>query len=247
MLIERLSHGNRWRAVSPAAKAIFAGCGLVAAFAAPTPAKAAAVASALALIPLAGAGIRIGDYLRIMAPALIFLAVGSLSLVFAVDARPGGSHSFVLSPAGMARAGEICAHSLGGLAALLFLVLTTPLTDIVALLRRLRTPELLLDIMVLCYRSLFVFSESVQDMRAAQAARLGYARPRLALRSLGDLAANLVLQVWERSQALHVAALSRNSDGPLRFLESRHPHGRRQTAVAAAAGLALIALAAGAA
>jgi cobalt/nickel transport system permease protein len=43
------------------------------------------------------------------------------------------------------------------------------------------------------------------------------------MRSLGGLAANLTLQVWQRAHALHRAALARNNDGPLRFLEPSLP------------------------
>lgn len=242
MLIERLAHANRWRPVSPAAKGTFALGGIVAAFAAGTPFAAAVVAGMLAGATLAGAGIRLADYLRVAAPALLFLAASSLSLVFSLNAD-AGALSVTVAPAGLHRVAEVCAHSLGGLAALLFLVLTTPLIDIIGLLRRLRTPEVLLDIMVLCYRTLFVFSECVRDMRTAQSARLGYATPRLALRSLGELVANLTLLVWQRSQALHLAALARNNDGPLRFIEPAYDHAVRDTAIAAAAGSGLIALA----
>lgn len=244
MLIEEIAHANRWRPVSPAAKGSFALCGLVAAFAAGTPQAAFAVALILAAVPLAGAGVKISHYLRVAAPALLFLAVSSLSLVFSISPGENGAlPSLGPATAGMQRVAEVCARSLGGLAALLFLVLTTPLTDIIALLRRLGMPEILLDLMVLCYRTLFVLSDSLRDMRTAQAARLGYATPRLALRSLGVLAANLVLQVWHRAQGLHLAALARNNDGPLRFLESAHANGRRDTALAAGAGALLIALA----
>ena len=63
------------------------------------------------------------------------------------------------------------------------------------------------------------------------------------LRSLGQMAAHLTLQVWQRSHALHLAALARNNDGPLRFLGSRHPHARRDAGLAGVAALALVLLA----
>jgi len=119
--------------------------------------------------------------------------------------------------------------------------MTTPLIDLIALLRRLKTPEVLLDIMVLCYRMLFVFSAAVHDTLTAQSARLGYATPRLALRSLGGLTANLTLQVWQRAHDLNVAAQARNNDGPLRFLEPRFEHVQRDVALAAAGGVILLA------
>jgi cobalt/nickel transport system permease protein len=97
--------------------------------------------------------------------------------------------------------------------------------------------------MTLCYRMLFVFSEAVHDMHTAQAARLGYTTPRRALRSLGVLAANLTVQVWQRSQALHHAAMARNNDGPLLFLEPEYQGARASLATAILAGSGLILLA----
>ena len=117
----------------------------------------------------------------------------------------------------MQSAAQVAGRSLGALSALLFFAMTTPLTDSIGLLRRLRAPETLLDIMTLCYRTLFVFSDAVRETTTAQAARLGYATSRQSLRSLGILTATLTVQVWQRSQALHAAALARNGDGPLRF------------------------------
>ena len=65
------------------------------------------------------------------------------------------------------------ARALAAIAAVYFLVLTTPLTEIVGLLRRLRVPALLLELMVLAYRQIHVFSEVAGQMRSAQVSRLG--------------------------------------------------------------------------
>lgn len=243
MLIEQSAYTNRWRRVSPAAKGFFSLCGLLAAFAAATPATACGIAAVLCAVTILGAGITPGRYLRVAAPALLFLAVSTLSL--AVSLNIGSSVrdvSLRLAQTEYDKIAQVCGRSLGGLAALLFLALTTPLIDIIALLRRLKAPEVLLDIMILCYRTLFVFSESVQDTITAQSARLGYASVRLSMRSLGGLVANITVQVWQRSQALHLAATARNNDGPLRFLEHTHPNATRDMCIALSAGTALVAL-----
>lgn len=243
MLIEQSAYANRWRRVCPAAKGVFALGGFVAAFAARVPLAAIAVAALLGMVTLAGARVAPGRYLRVAGPALFFLAVSCLSLAFSLDLAGDQAASLQIAPAALAHVAEVGARSLAALAALLFLVLTTPLIDLIALLRRLRTPEILLEIMVLCYRMLFVFSESVHDTLTAQSARLGYSSKRRALRSLSGLAANLTLQVWQRASELHVAAQARNNDGPLRFLEPRFANRRRDVAVAGAAGGALVVLA----
>ena len=244
MLIEQSAYTNSWRQVSPAAKGLFSLCGLAAAFAAATPATACGLAAILCGITVLGAGIPPVRYLRVAAPALLFLSVSALSL--AVSLKIGGSTGDVslhLAQTEYAKVAQACGRSLGGLAALLFLTLTTPLTDIIALLRRLKAPEVLLDIMVLCYRTIFVFSEAVHDTITAQSARLGYATARLSMRSLGGLVANITVQVWQRSQALHLAAMARNNDGPLRFLEQNYPNSARNICVALSGGIVLIALA----
>lgn len=203
-----------------------------------------AVAGLIAVVTMAGAGVSPGRYLRVAAPALFFLSISCLSLAFSLDFKGEAQvMSFHLTPAGLQQVADVSARSLAALAALLFLVLTTPLIDLIALLRRLKTPELLLEMMVLCYRMLFVFSAAVHDTLTAQSARLGYATTGLALRSLGGLAASLTLQIWQRAHDLHVAAQARNNDGPLRFLEPRFANSGRDGALAAVSGGALIALA----
>lgn len=243
MLVEQSAYANRWLRVSPSAKAAFAAAAFVAAFVA-APHAAALVALVLVAITVLGAGVPAARYLRVALPALFFLGTSCLSLLFSLDIdSAGGGLAVAWAPDAAGRIAVVGSRALAALAALLFLVLTTPLLDLIALLRRLRLPEVLLEIMVLCYRMLFVFSEAMHDTWTAQAARLGYATPRVALRSLGSLAAGLALQIGQRAHDLHVAALSRNNDGPLRFVAPVFPNASRELAIAAAAGFVLVILA----
>ena len=237
MLIEQCVYANRLRLVTPAAKGIFCLCGVIASFAAGTPEAACGVAAALACVTVFVAGIPLGRYMRAVTPALLFLGISALTL--AVSLTPESLHngfSIQIERTSVQAAAQVVGRSLGGLTALLFLAMTTPLTDIIGLLRRLKAPETLLDIMTLCYRTLFVFSGAVQEITTAQCARLGYATTRQALRSMGILTANLTVQVWQRSQALHVAAMARNGDGPLRFLEQDYHHSLRDCFIFLAGG-----------
>jgi cobalt/nickel transport system permease protein len=244
VLIEQSAYANRWRQVSPAAKGLFALSGFIAAFAARAPLAALVIAGLMACVTLLGAGVSVGRYLRVATPAILFLGISCLSLAFSFN--PDGDAQalpFQLLPNGLEKVAEVGGRSLASLAALLFLVLSTPLSDLIALLRRLKVPGVLLELMVLCYRMLFVFSEAMHDTVRAQSARLGYANSRLALRSLGGLAANLTVQVWQRAHDLHIAAQARNNDGPLRFLEPTFANAGLDSALAAASGGLLIALA----
>ena len=244
MLTEQSAYTNRWRKISPIAKGCFSLCGTIAAFAAGSPRTALLIALILATATTIGAGIPLMRYLRVAAPALLFLTASSLSMVFSLDfGSATGAAALHPAAAEFPRIAQVCSRSLACLTSLLFLALTTPLPDIITLLRRCKLPDTLLDLMVLCYRTLFVLSEAVHETITAQSARLGYATFRLSLRSLGCLVANLTVQVWQRSQALHLAALARNNDGALRFLESSSANAPRSISIAAGAGFLMIALA----
>ena len=243
MLIDQAAYGGRWRRICPGAKATFALAGVIAAFIAPRPETACAVAIVLILSALFGAGTPPRLYLRIALPATGFLLLSSLSLLISLNGDGSGGIDWQLAPDALPRIAELAARSLAALAALLFLVLSTPLPDLIMLLRRLRTPEVLLDLMVLCYRMLFVFSEALNDTLIAQKARLGFVTYRRSLHSLGLLTASLTSQVWLRARCLHQAAQARNGDGPLRFLTDNYPTARRDLGFSLLGSLLLLGLA----
>lgn len=241
MLIDQMAANNRWRHVSPAAKSIFSIGGLIAVFAVRQPLTAAGITLLLIATSLLGPGVGWRSYVRVAAPAALFMIPGCLSLAFSFETNPAsGLPHIVLIPESSGPIIALGNRSLGALAALLFLVSSTPLNDLLGLLQRLKAPPLLLDIMLLCHRMLFVFSAACQSTHTAQAARLGYATPGTSLRSLGELAASLSLQIWQRAHDLHLAAQARNNDGPLRFIEKSYANTRRDCLIAVLASSLLI-------
>jgi len=243
MLLEQYASNNRWRQVNPAAKGLFSLCGLTAVLIAVNPRVTGFVALVMVATTMLGAGIPLKDYLRVAAPALLFLLASGLTLLVSLRFDAPSGPVLQLAPSELPRAVLVCTRSLGGFTALLFLAFSTPVNDIIALLRRLKLPEVLLDLMVLCHRMLFALSGAINDMRTAQAARLGNAGMRQSLRSLGILVANLMVQVWQRSLALYYGALTRNNDGALRFLEPEYPDSRTSIVIAALGGSCLMVLA----
>jgi cobalt/nickel transport system permease protein len=244
VLTEESAYTNRWRQVSPVAKGCFSLCGMLAAFAAGSPRTAILVAIIISVTTIAGAGIPIMRYVRVAAPPLLFLLASALSLLISLDfGSSTGGVSLHLAASELTRIAQVSSRSLACLAALLFLALTTPLSDIISLLRRCRLPDTLLDLMTLCYRTLFVLSEAIHETITAQSARLGYATFSISLRSLGGLISNLIVHIWQRSLALHLAAQSRNNDGALRFLESSYENSLRTISIAVTSGCAMIIMA----
>ena len=57
---------------------------------------------------------------------------------------------------------------------LYFLTLTTPITVILSVLRKLKVPSLLVDLIELTYRFIFIFLDTALAIHQSQASRLGY-------------------------------------------------------------------------
>jgi cobalt/nickel transport system permease protein len=238
--IETAAYASRWQGVAPAAKALFALGGMGAAWVATRPGTLAALAAVLALTALVGARVPFRTYMAVALPPLGFLLLSCLTMLV----TPGVDGTWHWAGSTWPAVARTACRSLAMLAALLGFVLSTPLPDLLALLRRLGTPELLLDLMALCYRMLFVLRQAWIDGVTAQSARLGYRGWRQAWRSTGLLAGQMAVQVWQRAAALQMAAEARGYQGRLRFLAAVFPQARRQTAWAALAA-ALLLLAAG--
>lgn len=245
MHAESLAWNSRLRHASTAAKAVFAAAGILAALLAPRPAGALACAAVLIIATLLGGGMRWRRYFAILLPASAFLALGALPLAFALDIGANGWPSLRFLPDALPQIFQLVARAIAGMSALLFLSLTTPMTELIALARRLRMPAVLVDLMVLGYRTLFVLLRSMQDMHTAQSARLGYANARKSLRAAALLAANLVVDVLHRARALELAAQARNQQGALRFLPAAPRPQRGEHVLAVLGALLLFALAFG--
>ena len=96
-----------------------------------------------------------------------------------------------LAPGGLRLAAEVTLRSLAATSCLVFLILTTPVAELVPMLGKLGVPRPVRELILLIYRLIFVFLERAFVGRQAQVARLGYDGPRRSIRSLGWLAGSL--------------------------------------------------------
>ncbi len=107
----------------------------------------------------------------------------------------------------------------GALSSQFFLVLTTPMTSILLILRKARVPKVLIETSLLIYRYIFVFIEVMETMHIAQELRLGYSGWLKKLRSISLLIANLFIRTLEQGERTFTAMNARGYDGNIRVLE----------------------------
>lgn len=166
-------------------------------------------------------------FVKLMLVPMSFLIIGVLTIAvnvsedqsaFLFSVAVAGTHIGV-SPAGLQNAIRLFFKALGTVSCLYYLSLTTPMVDLLAALRRLKVPKLLVELMGLIYRFIFVLLETADMMITAQNSRLGYSSISSGYRSLAAVASTLFIRAYKRSDELYTALEARGYDGELNVLE----------------------------
>ncbi|MBK7540744.1 MAG: cobalt ECF transporter T component CbiQ [Candidatus Competibacteraceae bacterium] len=212
---------NRWRDRHPAEKLIPA-LGLLGVVLVLPPLAAAPLALAVAVVATVfGAGVPLRALLGIMAAPALFLLAGAPFLAVSLEFAEG--IALRCSPEGARLALAATLRALAAVSCLAFLTLTTPVVDWTPLLRRIKVPAGVIELILLVYRLIFVFAERASTGQRAQAARLGYARFDRSLRSLGLLAGNLFQRGLEQARRMEIGLTARGYTGELRVLRAAQP------------------------
>jgi len=187
-------------------------------------------------------------FIKLLLVPMFFLLIGVFTIAVNASKNPEGLLAAVpvvgtwigFSHTGLQDALRLFLKALGAVSCLYFLSLSTPMVDLLAALRRLRLPKLLVEIMELVYRFIFVLLETADTIYNAQSCRLGYSSLSTGYRSLGTLASMLFIKSYKRSDELYTALESRGYDGELNVLEETYENHWSGYVLAAAVNVLLI-------
>jgi cobalt/nickel transport system permease protein len=138
-----------------------------------------------------------------------------------------GPWTLTASLAGLERFLSIAVKSWISLQGAILLAATTEFPDLLAAMRAVRVPRLLVAIFGLMWRYLFVLVDEAMRLMRARAARSGIsADPKLKpggsivwrARVVGGMAGSLFLRALERSDRIYMAMVSRGYDGEVRLV-----------------------------
>lgn len=173
------------------------------------------------------AGIPPVVYGKLLLGPLVFLCAGAGAVM--IDLSPDHAGFIAISSPGLHTAISIVCRGLGAVACLLFLCLTTPVADITWGLSRLRLPGLLIELLDLTYRCIFILAGAAETITTAQSSRLGYVNIQTAYRSLGTLAAAIIIRSLTSARLMQQAFDSRCGDGPMRVLHVQWPISKKNS------------------
>jgi cobalt/nickel transport system permease protein len=232
LAVDDAAWSSAWRRRSPGDKMLLSLGLVVCALVLPAWPGSLLVGVAAVVLALGPARVPVRTFARAVRWPLAFIVIGALTAVVQVD---GGGLGW--APQAGNRAGSLVGHALAGSAAVLLLATTTPMSDLLPVLRRLRVPDAVVEVASVVYRLLFVLLESLRTIREAQTARMGYSSVRRSYRSSGALAAAVLTRSWDRARRMQEGLAGRGMDSGLRVLPEALPSSR-PFLTASAVGLA---------
>lgn len=219
--IDRLSYGNKLRAVSPMWKCGFAALLLLIAYVAHPWIQL--LIFLWMLIWLIGYAAIPAKQVALMLGASCLFFIGSLpALIIEVRNMDFGhemAHGIVLfslshrtiymNLTSLMSAGQLLIRIMACVSASFFVILTTPMSELFQVMKALRVPTLVLEIMMITYRFLFLLSDTAHDMYTAQQSRGGQSGFAGKIRDTATLIARLFVKTMQRYQGLTNGLISR--------------------------------------
>lgn len=228
--LDKYAYGNPLSSVHPAEKFLFAMATLVVCLV-----TNSYLVSLLVIFLMAGVSVGKGNiplrfYLKLLLLPGSFLTVGVMTIAINIG---GDLHqplvgwrvfnmTFGVTNQSMDLALRLFLRSLSTISCLYFLSLTTPMVEIISVLRKFKFPELLLDILSLMYMFLFILMETAERIHTSQSVRLGYVDLRRGYGSLGQLVSTLFVRSCRRAVQLYTALEARGYQGQLKTLDAEH-------------------------
>jgi cobalt/nickel transport system permease protein len=112
---------------------------------------------------------------------------------------------------------------IGGMSAVCFIALTTPMTDLFSVMRHCHVPEVVIDLAMIIYRTIFFLMDQVQQIHRAQVMRLGYSGWRESIQSFSMMCGAAFITSWDAGDDLIRAMDARCYDGKFALLGENRP------------------------
>lgn len=233
ILIDKLCYLSKLRYVNPMEKFAFAMLTLIFCMVSRSIVMGLFVIVLNSWLTVVRGGISAKRYRNLMMVPLVFLAMSTIAIVLNISktpldafAIPIGSFFITGSCAGLLHGLRLAVTALSAVSCLYFLSFNTPMTDILCVLRKLKVPPLMAELMLLIYRYIFILLDAAYYISTSQAARLGHKDFRTSLKSFGAMVQTLFLRAMKRSGSLYDAMEARCYDGEIRVLDENLPLNR---------------------
>lgn len=238
IMIDKLAYSSKLRFSSPFLKSFFAVATLLICVC-----SSSYITSLFVLAMMGGCAVYYGTvsfayYMKLMLIPAVFLLLSTVTIILNVSkmpfdlwAVPIGDYYLTCSKEAMSMALHLILRAFACVSCLYFLALTTPMVDLMEVLRRLKVPGVLIELMMLIYRFIFILLEAAGFILTSQKCRLGHKDAGTSIRSTGKMLAVLLVRAYQKADRLYDAMEARGYDGTIRVLYVTQRATKKQVAV----------------
>ncbi|MED4692118.1 cobalt ECF transporter T component CbiQ [Peribacillus frigoritolerans] len=243
LLIDKYAYFNGLKDVHPLEKMVFALSLLLFSLTVRDMAVSLITFTVMSTLIIFAAKIPLSYYLKLLLLPGFFILSGTITILFSFTSKftsisniwwswKIGNWQIFISDDSFGTVANLITVVFCSISCLYFLTLTTPITVILSVLRKLKVPSLLVDLIELTYRFIFIFLDTALAIHQSQASRLGYGSFRKGIRSLGLLISSLFLGVLQRSGQLTMAMNARGYQENLSYIEDTYTYSSRNWLIA---------------
>lgn len=215
MLIDRLVYRSRLKDLDPLLKSLFSLICLFVCIWADSFVISVVIMAVMLFLIIAVGKTSAHDTFHLMTIPMSFALLGSAAIAVSIGESAEGIYIGIGSLEAAARVFIKC---FGSVSCMYFLSLTTPMTDLFALLRKSPLPDFIVEITELVYRYIFVLYDAAERIRTAQDSRLGYVNLRASYHSTANLAANIFMRAYRQADKSYTAMEARCYNGEIKLL-----------------------------
>ncbi|WP_245526710.1 cobalt ECF transporter T component CbiQ [Acetohalobium arabaticum] len=248
--IDQYAYSNQLRQVHPVEKALFTFMTMLVCLVANSIITSLAVITLMVGVVIFKAEIPLQFLIKLLLLPISFLFLATVTVVITIT-NSGGDFLFYFNLFGwkigvgagsLIKALNLFLKSLGTVSCLYFLALTTPMVELLSILKRLKIPKIFIELMILIYRFIFVLLETANLIRVSQVSRLGYSSFKNSFYSLSKLVSNLFVRSYYRAKGLLTTLLARGYEGEIKVLEPDYEYSKKNFVLIFVAEILLIIL-----
>jgi cobalt/nickel transport system permease protein len=168
------------------------------------------------------------DYWHISSIPLSFILLSGIVLLVDLSscemgylAIPVFSKYIIVTHENIEITAMVTVKAISGVSCLYMINLSTPLYEIIGVLRRFGVPSIMIEMMYLMYRFIFILLETYQNMKTAAHTRLGFINIRRSYASFFGICTNLLIIAFQKASRSFDAMEARCFDGQLTFIEEK--------------------------
>lgn len=195
-----------------------------------TPVTGVFLAILMMLITVIIGKVRLKDYIDLLTIPMVFLFMSGLALLFDFTATtitsnvvieiPVFNHYLTVTHKSQLQTILVMSKAMGSISCLYFLSLSTPMAEIIGVMKKSKVPTIVIELMYLIYRYTFILFDMHHAMKEAAASRLGFVDFRTGVRTTGLLFAHLLARSYRKASNNFDAMESRCYTGEIEFLEN---------------------------